>query len=78
MVLRRGVMNIKNIINAGLGVLNIPTIMPSKAKVNLIAEIRESKMRVSQIMMLKDGVLVCVYNNDSRHNAYLYKMNKAP
>jgi len=69
-------MNIKNIINAGLGILNIPTLMPSKAKVNLLAEVRESDHRVSQLMMLKDGLLVCVYNNKSRHNSYLYKVNK--
>lgn len=69
-------MNIKNIINAGLGVLNIPTLMPSKAKVNLIAEVKESQHRVSQLMMLKDGLLLCVYNNKTRHNSYLYKINK--
>lgn len=69
-------MNIKNIINIGLNILNVPTLMPSKANVNLIADVKEGDHRVSQLMMLKDGLLVCVYNNKTRHNSYLYKVNK--
>lgn len=69
-------MNIKTITNKLLRLLHIPTFMPKSAKVDLIAEIGGKNLRVSQLMPLKNKLLVCVYNNQSRHNAWVYSMNK--
>lgn len=69
-------MNIKTLINPVLNLFNLPTFMPSSAKADLIAEVNGSNYRVSQIMMLKNAIAVCVYNNKSRHNSYVYRINK--
>ena len=69
-------MNVKTITNKILKLFHIPTFMPKSATVNLIAEVAASKLRVSQIMPLKNKVAICVYNNDTRHNSYVYVVDK--
>lgn len=69
-------MKIKTIINKILGFLHLPALMPSSAKVTLIAEMDKAKMKVSQLMPLKDKLALCVYDNESRHNAWVYVVTK--
>ena len=69
-------MSIKNIANAVLGFFHLPTFMPKSAKVELIAEMSRSNLRISQIMELKNKLALCTYDNDSRHNAWVYVVDK--
>lgn len=57
--------------NENHGKLEFPMVL----SVEKIAEKTQKDMRASQIMILKNKVAICAYNNASRHNAYVYTVD---
>ena len=69
-------MSLKPFLNKVLKLFGLPTFMPKSASVELISEAGGSNLRVSQLIAIKNKLLVCVYNNKTRHNSYVYAVDK--
>lgn len=69
-------MNMKTILNKFLKLFGLPTFMPKSSNVTLIAEIGKKNLRANQIMLLKNKLAICSYDNDSRHNSWIYVVDK--
>lgn len=50
--------------------------LPTVKKITTLVDNNDANIKVSQLMMLKSKLAICVYHNSTRHNAWVYTVNK--